>query len=210
MFITFEGGEGSGKTTVIKKLKEKLISDGILCITTREPGGSPIAEAIRDVLLDKKNTDLTAQTEALLFAAARCQHLDEVIIPALKENKVILCDRYLDSSIAYQAFGRQLGLDFVTKINDYALNYMPVLTFFLRLCPVAGSERVAKNRSHKQDRLDLETTEFHQRVMSGYEYIAKMEPNRFIVIDASKTPDEILDEIYEIIKRVYEPNFKAV
>jgi len=200
MFITFEGGEGSGKTTVIKKILEKLLQEGYNCIQTREPGGSEIAESIRKILLDNKNTNLTAHTESLLFAASRAQHIDEVIIPNL--DKIILCDRYLDSSIAYQAFGRDLGLDYVLKINDYALKYLPKLTFFLKLCPEAGSQRVAANRAHKQDRLDLETKEFHQKVAQGYEYIAKSEPNRFVIVDATLSPDKIFDLIYTKIKEV--------
>ncbi|HLS99851.1 MAG TPA: dTMP kinase [Acholeplasma sp.] len=198
MFITFEGGEGSGKTTIIAKLKETLENQGVKVVTTREPGGSSIAEQIRNVLLDNKNTDLKAHTEALLFAASRAQHLDEVIIPNL--DKVILCDRYIDSSFAYQAYGRDLGMDFVKKVNDYALCHMPDLTFYIDLEPEVGLARVSKGRSHKKDRLDSEQNDFHHKVRNGYLDIASKEPNRFIVINGNRDIETIYQEILGFIK----------
>jgi len=198
MFITFEGGEGSGKTTIIAKLKETLEQKGISVVTTREPGGSSIAEQIREVLLNNKNTDLKPHTEALLFAASRAQHLDEVIIPNL--DKVILCDRYIDSSFAYQAYGRDLGMDFVKKVNDYALCHMPDLTFYIDLEPEVGLARVSKGRSHKKDRLDSEQNDFHHKVRNGYLDIASKEPNRFIVINGNRDVETIYHEILGYIK----------
>ncbi|MBN3490915.1 dTMP kinase [Acholeplasma equirhinis] len=196
MFITFEGGEGSGKTTIIAKLKETLEQKGISVVTTREPGGSSIAEQIREVLLNNKNTDLKPHTEALLFAASRAQHLDEVIIPNL--DKVILCDRYIDSSFAYQAYGRDLGMDFVKKVNDYALCYMPDLTFYIDLDHEVGLARVSKSRSHKKDRLDSEQTIFHDKVRSGYLELAKTE-KRYKVINGNQDVESIYNEILNVI-----------
>ena len=193
MFITFEGGEGSGKTTLIEKLKHTLLEKKYDVLTTREPGGSNVAEKIRSVLLDNKNTEITAHTEALLFAASRAQHLDEVIIPNL--DKVILCDRYIDSSYAYQAFGRNLGMEFVQSINSYALKYLPDLTFYIDLDPKTGIDRVKKNRLHKTDRLDMEVQTFHQKVREGYLRISEMFKERIVVIDGNQS----IDAIYQVI-----------
>ena len=193
MFITFEGGEGSGKTTLIEKLKHTLLEKQYDVLTTREPGGSKVSEKIRSVLLDNKNTEITAHTEALLFAASRAQHLDEVIIPNL--DKIILCDRYIDSSFAYQAFGRNLGMEFVQSINSYALKYLPDLTFYIDLDPETGIDRVKKNRLHKTDRLDMEVQTFHQKVREGYLQISEMFNDRIIVIDGNQT----IDAIYQVI-----------
>ncbi len=193
MFITFEGGEGSGKTTLIAKIATELRSRSLDVVTTREPGGSLIAEKIRSILLDNDNVAIKAHTEALLFAASRAQHLDEVIIPNL--HKIILCDRYIDSSFAYQAIGRDLGLDFVKNVNSYALNYMPDLTFYIDLDPKVGMQRVHNNRSNKKDRLDLETNNFHLKVREGYLMVAKLYKERVIVIDGNRSVLEIYDEI---------------
>lgn len=198
MFITFEGGEGSGKTTLIKMLAEELKGLGKDVVVTREPGGSKIAEQIRTVLLKNDNTEITIQTEALLFAAARAQHLNEVIIPNI--NKLILCDRYIDSSFAYQAYGRGLGMDFVCRVNTYALDYLPDLTFYIDLDPTIGINRVNKGRTHKKDRLDTETSEFHLKVRSGYLEIAKQFKERFVVINGNRTIEVIYEEILERIK----------
>lgn len=193
MFISFEGGEGSGKTTLIAKLATEIRSRNLEVVTTREPGGSVIAEKIRNILLDNDNISIKAHTEALLFAASRAQHLDEVIIPNL--DKIILCDRYIDSSFAYQAVGRDLGLDFVKSVNSYALNYMPDVTFYIDLDPKVGMARVHNNRSNKKDRLDLETNNFHLKVREGYLMIANLYKNRVIVIDGNRSVDEIYHEI---------------
>ena len=201
MFITFEGGEGSGKTTIIEKLYQELKNLGHKVISTREPGGSKISEQIRKILLDNNNTNIKYHTEALLFAASRAQHIDEVIIPNL--DKIILCDRYLDSSIAYQAYGRDLGLDYVSKINSYALKYMPNLTFFIDLKPEIGLDRVSQKRSNKKDRLDKELSLFHDKVYLGYQQIAKDNPKRVFVIDGTLSIDEIYKiTLNEILKRL--------
>ncbi len=197
MFITFEGGEGTGKTTLIKDIAYTL-SQSHVVITSREPGGSMIAEAIRDIILNPKYKGVTPYTEALLLAASRAQHLDEIILPALKENKIVLCDRYLDSSLAYQAFARDLGFDFVLNINQYATYHMPDLTFYIDLDPLVGMARISKR--DKYDRLDQETVTFHQKVRQGYLKIAQMYPNRIVTIDGTQTIEDIKAQIIAKIR----------
>lgn len=197
MFITFEGGEGTGKTTLIAKIAEFLRKNHEV-VTTREPGGSAIAEAIRDIILNPKYEGVTPTTEALLLAAARAQHLDEVILPALKQHKIILCDRFLDSSLAYQAYARGLGFDFVLNINAYAVKHLPDLTFYIDLDPQVGMKRI-ENRD-KYDRLDQETKEFHDRVRKGYLEVYKKYPNRIIIINGDQSIDEILNQILNKIQ----------
>ncbi|MDR2822308.1 MAG: dTMP kinase [Acholeplasmatales bacterium] len=198
MFITFEGGEGSGKTTLIANIKRILFEKGFDCITTREPGGSFVAEAIRTVVLDPIYKGVSKYTEALLYAASRAQHLDDVIIPALKENKIVICDRFLDSSLAYQAYGRDLGIDFVLAVNTYALKYIPDLTFYIDIAPEIGLERI-KTRS-KKDRLDNEANTFHTKVREGYLKLVDLYTERIIKIDG-KLP---IVEIEEIIMKKLE------
>jgi len=198
MFITFEGGEGTGKTTIIKSIARKLMEMGCDVISTREPGGSVVAEKIRNVILDPNNQDITAHTEALLYAASRCQHLDEVIIPALNAGKVVLCDRYLDSSLAYQGYARNLGYDFVLKVNDYATRYIPDVTFYIDLDPNIGLNRIL-NRINK-DRLDLEDMEFHKMVREGYVEVTRMYPNRIIKVKGDQALEDIINMILAEIK----------
>ena len=197
MFITFEGGEGTGKTTLIHRVFDALKNQYDV-LMTREPGGSPIAEIIRDVVLSPDNKGITARTEALLIAAARAQHLDDTILPALNAGKIVLCDRYLDSSLAYQACARDLGFDFVLAINQYATEHMPNLTFYIDLEPEVGIARIA-NRN-KYDRLDQETIAYHQHVRSGYQEVVKRYPNRIVVIDGTKSLDDISETIIQSIK----------
>ncbi len=197
MFITFEGGEGTGKTTLIKDIADMLKLDHDV-VTSREPGGSMIAEAIRDVILNPKYKGVTPYTEALLLAAARAQHLDEIILPALRDHKIVLCDRYLDSSLAYQACARDLGFDFVLNINQYATYHMPDLTFYIDLDPLVGMARIS-NRD-KYDRLDQETVIFHQRVREGYLKIATMYPKRIVIIDGTQTIEDIKHQIITKIR----------
>ena len=200
MFITFEGGEGSGKTTIIRKLQKILTKKGLDVVVSREPGGSLVAEQIRKVILEPKNTEMTAETEALLLAAARTQHLSEVLMPNLVENKIVICDRYLDSSLAYQGYARGLGFDFILKANDYALKWLPDLTFYLDLDPKIGLARIT-NRSFL-NRLDLEKIDFHENVRKGYLEVVKMYPNRVILIDANKSVEAIVQDIMKYIEEV--------
>ena len=186
MFITFEGGEGTGKSTLITKIKKYLESKGYDVILTREPGGkgSKLAEEIRSLVLDPKYK-VNPYTEALLYAASRAQHLDEVIIPALQKQQIVLCDRYIDSSFAYQAYARELGFDYIEKINFYALNHLPNLTFYIDVDPEIGISRI-KNRK-KNDRLDQEKITFHQKVREGYQSLVNKYPKRIYTIDGTKT-----------------------
>ncbi|MGN1261923.1 MAG: dTMP kinase [Candidatus Enteromonas sp.] len=200
-FITFEGGEGCGKSTVLKAIKERLEAEGVSVVLTREPGGTPIAEQIRNVILDKGNTAMDARTEALLYAASRRQHLVEKIWPALKEGKTVLCDRYLDSSLAYQGGARGLGVDEVLSINLFATEgTYPDLTLLFDLEPEQGLARIAANQNREVNRLDLEKLDFHHQVRNNFIALAKRYPERYVIIDASKTLPEVIEEAYRAIK----------
>ncbi len=183
LFITFEGNDGCGKTTVSTKVYEALKEKGEPVVYTREPGGIDIAEQIRAVILDPNNTAMDARTEALLYAASRRQHLTEKILPALAEGKIVLCDRFIDSSLAYQGIGRGIGMDEVLQINEFAIeNHMPDATIFLSVSLETGWKRVSQRG--QLDRLDQESREFHQRVAEGYEQVKARFAQRMIVIDA--------------------------
>lgn len=201
LFITFEGGEGSGKTTIIKKLKEYLESLGLQVVQSREPGGSKIAESIRQIILDKENIDMDYMTEALLYAASRSQHLHEVIIPALEEGSVVICDRYVDSSLAYQGYARGLGIDRVYELNMYATNgLMPDLTLYFDLDPEIGLNRIKKN-NRENDRLDNEQLPFHELVKEGYEKVCMKFPKRVMRINGNQAVDDVYHDVLEVIKR---------
>lgn len=195
-FITFEGPEGSGKTTVLNRIN-KLLSENYNVISTREPGGVSTGEEIRNILLDGENIDI--RTEALLFAASRREHLVEKVIPALKNNKVVLCDRYIDSSLAYQGHARGIGIEEVKKINEFAINGLyPDLTIYLDIDAEVGRERILKNQRN-QNRLDKETLTFHQKVIEGYKTLIKTNPERFKVVDATQNIESVVSDTYEII-----------
>ena len=200
MFITIEGTEGSGKTTVAKELAKLLKENGHEVVHTREPGGTPISESIRNVILDRSHTAMDGRTEALLYAASRRQHLVEKIWPALKEGKVVLCDRFLDSSLAYQGYARGLGYDEVLNINLFATeNTYPDLTLFFVIKPEDGLQRIAKNKNREVNRLDLEKLPFHQKVYDAFMELTRKFPERFVIIDASKTLPEVIDDAYNAI-----------
>ncbi len=201
MFITFEGGEGSGKSTVADIIYKKLKEENLDIILTREPGGVKIAEDIRNIILDKSNTNLDNRCEALLFAASRRQHLVEKVWPALKENKIVLCDRYIDSSLAYQGGGKNLGVDEVLEINLFATeNTLPDLTILFDLEPSIGLARINKNKNREVNRLDLESLNFYNKVRDTFLDLSKKYDKRFVVIDASKSLEEVVEETYKIIK----------
>lgn len=202
LFITFEGCDGSGKTTAITRVDALLKEKQIDHIVTREPGGSRIAENIREIILNKAYTEEDAKTEALLYAASRRQHLVDIVLPALQKGKMVLSDRFLDSSLAYQGYARGLGIDEVYKINQFAIgSTMPDLTFFLNLSPEEGLKRI-KTRQRESDRLDNEKLAFHQKVYEGYQIINQKFPDRIVIIDARKSPDDIAEEIVtRIIKK---------
>ena len=201
LFVTIEGVEGCGKTTIGKLIVEKLINDGYEVIYTREPGGIEIAEQIRKVILDVNNTNMDPRTEALLYAASRRQHLIEKIVPAIKNNKIIICDRFVDSSLAYQGHDRGLGIDNVYEINKFAIDtLMPDLTLLFDLDPRLGLERISANKLREVNRLDLEQLDFHTLVREGFLIIHDREPNRVKKVDASKTVEEVFNDAYALIK----------
>lgn len=203
IFITFEGSDGCGKSTQIKKLAEYLTSQGKEVVVTREPGGTDISEQIRGIILDPNNKEEGPVTEMMLYAAARAQIVSELIKPSIEEGKIVLCDRFVDSSIAYQAYGRGLG-DQVKIVNSYALQgLLPDVTFFLDITAEEGRKR--NKNTDKNDRMEQEAIEFHQRVYEGYKKIAEDNKDRVVVINASKN----IEEVFEEIKKVYDTKFNS-
>ena len=201
LFVTFEGGEGSGKSTVLKQVNKILLSEGHSTLLTREPGGTPISEQIRNVILDKANTSMDPRTEALLYAASRRQHLVEKIWPALKEGKIVLCDRFLDSSLAYQGGARGLGMDEILEVNRYATEgQFPDITLFFDLDPSIGLQRIAANAGREVNRLDLERMTFHEKVRASFQKLASLYPERYVTIDASQPLKKVVGDSLKAIK----------
>jgi dTMP kinase len=199
-FITLEGVEGSGKSTIINFIKDSLETSGKKVVVTREPGGIDIAEQIRSVILDPKNTKMEGRTEALLYAAARRQHLVEKVIPSLNEGNIVLCDRFIDSSLAYQGYARGLGINEVYSVNKFAIeDLMPDLTLYLDLDPQIGLNRIAKNKGREINRLDLEEINFHVKVREGYEEVLKMFPERMIRINANQEIGNVVADINKVL-----------
>lgn len=194
LFISFEGGEGSGKTTIIDSLVDELEKKGFEIVRTREPGGVQIAEEIRNIILDCKNTTMCSETETLLYAASRMQHLHEKVIPALNEGKIVICDRYLDSSLVYQGYARGVGFDDVLKANCFALNYLPNITFFIDVTPDVGLKRLG-NRQDKMDRLDKESIDFHQKVYDGYVKLCDLYSDRIVRIDGNREKEIVYKDV---------------
>ena len=200
MFITLEGPEGSGKTTAVNYAVSKLEAMGYQIVRTREPGGTPISEQIRNVILDNSNTAMDERTEALLYAASRRQHLVEKVWPALKEGKIVICDRYLDSSLAYQGGARGLGVDNILNINNFATEgTFPDLTLLFDIEPEIGLARISANANREVNRLDLEKIEFHRKVRNTFLELAKRYPERFVIIDASKSQEEVAKATLEVM-----------
>lgn len=199
MFITFEGPDGSGKSTIIQKVYDYLIENNYDVIKTREPGGSPIAEKIRNLILDTENTKMGYRTEALLYAASRAQHVEETILPALNENKIVLCDRFLISSLAYQGVGRDLGIENVRKINEFAINgVFPDFVLFFDVDPITTLKR--KSSLDTADRLEKEGNNFHERVYNGYKEILNSEKN-IEIIDATQSVEDVFSQCIKVLKR---------
>lgn len=197
-FITVEGGEGAGKTSVLKDLHQALIHDGYDVLMTREPGGSVIAEKIRDVILDPAHTEMDDRTEALLYAAARRQHLTEKVLPHLEKGGVVLCDRYVDSSLVYQGGARGIGIEAVRELNHFATEaFYPGKTFYFDVSPEVGLGRIAANKGREFNRLDGESLAFHEQVRSTYLALADAEPSRITVIDAERTQEEVLKDVLQ-------------
>lgn len=193
-FITFEGPDGSGKGTIIKYIVKYLKRKNLSFIVTREPGGIDISEQIRNIILDNKNTAMDKRTEALLYAAARRQHLVQKVIPALKEGKIVICDRFIDSSLAYQGEARGIGIKDVFKMNKFAIeDIMPDLTLYLDVPAKVGLNRIVKSEVRKKDRLDLESLNFHKKVNLGYKKVIEKYPERFVVIDATQSIRRVSD-----------------
>ncbi|MDE6558123.1 MAG: dTMP kinase [Clostridia bacterium] len=197
-FITFEGCEGSGKSTQIRLLAEKLTAMGVDFIVTREPGGSDVAEQIRKIILDGKNTAMCDECEALLYAAARIQHLKEIVEPALAAGKLVICDRYVDSSLAYQGAARGLGAEYIEEINSVALSkYSPDLTVFLNISPERAFDR--KHGADKEDRMEQQGLEFHNKVYAGYLALLRKYP-RICAVECGGTKYETSEKIFGLLK----------
>lgn len=205
-FISFEGPDGAGKTSVIRQIKADLIAqlgaDQVLY--SREPGGSPISEQIRQVLFAPENTDMDARTEALLFAASRRQHVVSTLRPALDAGKVILCDRYVDSSVVYQGVGRQLGEKTIWKLNQYAIDgLMPGLTLDLDVPSELGLRRIAEHRADQVNRLDKEKLSFHHMVRHAFLDLQRANPDRIKLVDASQPLDRVVADVKRVINQRY-------
>ena len=200
IFISIEGPDGSGKSTQIENIKRYFETKDIQFVFTREPGGTAIGERIREILLDNDCKEMDYMTEAMLYAASRAQHVAQIIKPALEEGKIVICDRFVDSSIAYQGHGRKLG-ESVEVINSYAVaGCMPDVTFLMKLDPGIGKSRAASR--NQEDRLESEKVSFHQEVYNGYLQLERDNPQRIFGIDASRGIDEIRDDIYKKLEEV--------
>ena len=203
VFITFEGGEGSGKTTIASLVKEQLEKEGYQVVLTREPGGVDIAEEIRNVILDVKNTHMDKKTEALLYAASRRQHLVEKVIPALNQGAVVICDRFIDSSLVYQGLARGIDIDEVYEMNLFATeNILPERTIFFDIQPELGMQRIAMNKDREVNRLDMEKMDFHHKVYQGYLQICDKYPKRIVKVDASQSIENVFDQVIGKIREV--------
>ena len=205
LFITFEGIEGCGKTTQVRLAAGYLQQKGTPLVVTQEPGGTPLSNKIRQILLNRGGYPIGANAEVLLFAAARAQHVEDIILPALRENKVVLCDRYSDATIAYQGYGRGIDTDAVRRVIDFASrSLIPDLTFLFDVPVELGLKRALRRISKKrgpapEDRFEQEAVEFHQRIRKGYLELAGQEPGRFRVLDGSREIEEIHRDVCALI-----------
>ncbi len=194
LFITLEGGDGAGKTTQINNIEKFFTEKGYTVMRTREPGGTRISEKLRDILLDRENSEMFPVTEMLIYAASRAQHVNEKILPALARGEIVICDRFTDSSVAYQGYGRELG-DMVAEVNSHATGGLtPDITFWLDIDPEAGRARAS--RAGELDRLELERSDFHYRLYDGYCRLAAAHPERIRRIDASSSVEDMKTVIY--------------
>ena len=205
MFITLEGIEGSGKTTQIRRLVEFLEDKGVDCVTTRQPGGTQIGENIRSILLDPANSALEPLAELLLYMADRAQHINELIRPALKNGKTVVCDRYFDATMVYQGFARGLSIELIGKLHQLLFDDLkPDVTLLLDLSPQVGLERAWQQlnngqRSGDESRFEAEAVAFHEKVRAGYLELARLEPDRFRIIDAAQTQNEVFAAMRKIV-----------
>jgi dTMP kinase len=207
-FITFEGGDGTGKSTQLKALESYFHAQGRACVSTREPGGTALGKMIRQVLLEVGKQPIASPTELFLYLADRAQHVQEVILPAIDEGKIVLCDRYTDSTLAYQGYGRGIDLKLLRQLNEIANRGVePDLTLLLD-CPVElGLSRTVQRQSNagsaggREDRFEREKVEFHEKVRAGFLAMARAEPARFRIIDASRPVEQVARQIQEIVDR---------
>lgn len=200
-FIVFEGPEGAGKTSVLDKVYTMLKDEGYNVMKTREPGGIPIAEKIRSVIHDVDHTNMDSKTEALLYAAARRQHLAEKVIPALERGVHVLCDRFVHSSLAYQGHARGLGMEAVMGINAFAIDgHMPDKVLFFDLPIQVGLARVFASEEREVNRLDLEAESFHHRVKEGYDMLIAKDPQQFVIINADQTREEVFNDTIQVMR----------
>ena len=201
LLVSLEGPDGAGKSSVLEALVPILEENGHQVVTTREPGGVPISEAIREVILDQKNTEMDGKTELLLYIASRRQHLIEKVLPALESGKLVIMDRFIDSSVAYQGYGRGLDVTDIEWLNQFATDGLkPDLTLYFDIDVEEGLARIAKSESREVNRLDLEGLDLHQRVRQGYLAILDKEPERFVKVDASQPLDKVVADSLAIIQ----------
>lgn len=207
IFITMEGPEGAGKTTILEMLYKHYKDKGIKIVKTREPGGIRIAEKIREIILNPDHTEMDGRTEALLYAAARRQHLVEKVIPALAEGSIVLSDRFIDSSLAYQGYARGIGIEEIWKINEFAIvGVMPDLTLYFDLDPELGLARINKSNEREINRLDLEQLDFHKRVQAGYYKVIEKFPERLHKLEASQSIEDVFEQAQQAINQVLNRN----
>lgn len=210
IFITIEGPDGSGKTTALQQVVPRLQQEmNRKVVATREPGGSPIAEKIRSLILDPLHTDMDSRTEALLYAASRRQHLIEKVLPVLESGDVIFCDRFVDSSIAYQGYARGIGEEGIREINEFATEGIePDVTLYIDVPAEVGIQRIHANLDEREyNRLDQEKLAFHEKVRAGYQQLAKANPERIVVVDGTMSREEVAEACYNIIKNRYPSYF---
>jgi dTMP kinase len=209
LFITFEGPEGAGKTTQINLLKEYFESLGRTCVLTREPGGTDVGEQLREIVKHYQGeAKIADETELLLFAASRSQHVRQLIQPEVSRGKIVLCDRFADSTTAYQGYARKMDLDFVKKLNAYAIGEcVPNMTILLDLTPEAGFKRTVTRVEtlHKEDRIEAEGLDFHRRVRNAFLKIAELEPERVKIVNADDNPENIQTKIRELVSNAFGP-----
>ena len=211
IFITLEGPDGAGKTTALNEIAQKLAEEtNRSIVTTREPGGSPIAEKIREIILDTAHTEMDERTEALLYAASRRQHLVEKVIPVLELGGLILCDRFVDSSVAYQGFARGIGEDGINQINAFATGGMqPDMTLYIDIEPAEGLRRIAlSDGSRENNRLDQEAVTFHEKVRTGYLHLLEKHADRIVRIEGKQLPDEVVRDCMAAIQTRFPAIFK--
>ena len=202
LLVSLEGPDGAGKSSVLEALVPILEENGHQVVTTREPGGVPISEAIREVILDQKNTEMDGKTELLLYIASRRQHLIEKVLPALESGKLVIMDRFIDSSVAYQGFGRGLGVSDIEWLNRFATDGLkPDVTLYFDLDVEEGLARIARNKNREVNRLDLEGLDMHRRVRQGYLYAFENEPDRIVKIDASQTLESVVQDSLAVLNK---------